>query len=298
MELGVPIGWCGKDRDRESGRITTGLFSSLAQTSDGASRLPTSSRSREPAVTELDDPPYGVIGFPSQENRRVWVLLRFRVKPYRVEVDKLPVKFGFLSPPEFLHCEHPLAKKLESGLILGTVVFHLFDIPPAADGKQKAAIRELVEARDRLRGDDRITLRHKCDAGADLERSRRGGGKGECDKGVVCVHVPPGQLAAAWKRRAPAHRDVRVLADEQRLESALFQCPRKLDGTDAVICREIEHTDAHGHGSSGPTATAAKAVYSPVATDRLPQLATRSMRIAITGRAEIRIFFSWGYRKR
>ena len=54
--------------------------------------------------------------------------------------------------------------------------------------------------------DDRVTLRHQANAGAELERARRRRGKRERDGRIVSVRIALGQLTAAWIRRAPADR--------------------------------------------------------------------------------------------
>src|SRR5579859_6568649 len=145
-------------------------------------------------------------------------LLGLRIEPNRVEVDELAVEPGLFLGPERLHGEHALAQQLEAGLVLRAVVRHLLDVPAAADRKFEAATRELIEAGDGFRGDDRVVLRHQTDAGPDAKRARRRRREGERDEGIVSVLVAFRQLAAAWERRAAAYRDMRVLADKERVE--------------------------------------------------------------------------------
>ena len=122
--------------------------------------------------------------------------------------------------PQRLHRQHALAQQLEARVVAGAVVLHLLDVPAAADGEDEAAARELVEAGDRFRGDDRVALRHQADAGAELERFGRRGGERQRDERIVRVRIALRQLAAAGERRTAAGRDMRVLADEQRFEAA------------------------------------------------------------------------------
>ena len=99
--------------------------------------------------------------------------------------------------------------------------------------------------------------------------------KDKRDERIMRVRVALGQFAAAREWRAPADRDVRVLADEQRLEAARFERARQLGDLDAVIGRKMKNANAHAQP--------------PSAMDRLPQLVVRSIITAITGHRAISI---------
>ncbi len=138
-----------------------------------------------------------------------------------------------------------LAHDLEAVLVGGAMVLHLVDVPAAADAEDEAAVRELVEAGDRLGGDDRLVLRHQADAGADLELLRRRGGKGQRHERVVRVGVAFGQLAAAGEGRLPAERNMGVFGHVKRAEAAILQRLRQLGDVDAVIDGKIENPYIH-----------------------------------------------------
>jgi hypothetical protein len=134
---------------------------------------------------------------------------------------------------------------LKRVVVAGAVVFHFLDVPAAADAEHEAAARQLVEAGDTFRGDDRIALGNEADAGAENQLAGRRCGEGQRDKRVVGVGVALRQVTAARERALAAHRDVGVLGHEQRFETALFERLRQLDNVDAVIGREIENADPH-----------------------------------------------------
>ncbi len=52
------------------------------------------------------------------------------------------------------------------------MVFHLFRIPPPADSKDDAPVRQAVEGSHFFRRGDRIPLNHQTDAGGKLESFR------------------------------------------------------------------------------------------------------------------------------
>src|SRR5262249_25419066 len=127
----------------------------------------------------------------------------------------------------------------------GGGVLNCLAVPPSADRENEAAARKLVEARHRLGGDDGVTLRNKRDAGAELERARRRRGERQRDEGIVGMRIALGQLAAAGIGRAPAHRDMRVLAHEQRVEAALLERARQFVDRDAVVGRKMKGANQH-----------------------------------------------------
>ena len=177
-------------------------------------------------------------------------LRRLGVGPDLVEVDELAVEFGFLLGPQLLHGERALAQQLEAGVVLGAVVLHLLHVPAATHGEDEAPTRQLVEARHRLGGDDRIVLRDQADAGTELELLGGSGRKGQRHERIVRMLVALGQLAPARKRRAPADGDVGVLAYEQRFKAALLERTRQLGDVDAVVGREVVDANLHDASST------------------------------------------------
>ena len=157
---------------------------------------------REPAVAIFDDAAQRVVGLAAQQDRRVRLLRRLRVRPDLVEIDHLAVILGLVLRPQRLHRQDALAHQLEARVVAGAVVFHLLDVPAAADAEHEAAAGELVEAGDLLRGDDRVALRDQADAGAEPQLFRHRGGEGQRDERVVRMGVALRQFAAARERRS------------------------------------------------------------------------------------------------
>ena len=172
-------------------------------------------------------------------------LRRFGIGPGRIEIHHLAMEGRLLLRPQRFHGQHAFAHQLEAGGMAGAVIFHLVDIPAAADAEDEAAVRQHVEAGDGLGGDDGIMLRHQADAGADQQLLGRSRGEGQRHEGIVGVRIALGQFTAAGKGRAPAHGYVRVLGHEQRIEAALLERTRQLGDVDPVVGRKIENPYTH-----------------------------------------------------
>ena len=132
----------------------------------------------DPVVAELDDAPQRAVGAAADQNRRMGLLDGLRPGPDRVEVDVLAVVLGLVLGPDRLHRLRPLAHEREPPPRVGAVVLHLLLVPAGADPEQEAAAGEAVEARDLLRGHDRVALDDQADPGADQQAL--GGGRGGC----------------------------------------------------------------------------------------------------------------------
>jgi hypothetical protein len=130
--------------------------------------------------------------------------------------------------PDRLHRLDPLAHHPESLRRDGAVIRHLLDVPARADAEQEPTARDLIDRRDLLSGDDRVALDDEADAGSDPQPLCRGRGRGGRDERVERVPVLGRQLAAGGIRRRAARRDVGVLGEEQRLETALLRHPGEL----------------------------------------------------------------------
>src|SRR6185312_13157847 len=211
---------------------------------------------REPAVAILDDAAQRVIRLAAQEDRRMRALRRLGPGPDRIEPDHLAAIGGGLLGPDLLHRENAFAHQLEPRLVLGAVVFHLLDVPAAADAKDEPPARQPVEAGDAFRGDDRVALGNEADAGAEHQLLGRRCREAQRDERVVRVRIALGQLAAAAERRLAAGRDVGVLGDVERVEAAIFERARQLGDVDAVIGREIEGANPHSFTSNGAASLA------------------------------------------
>src|SRR5690606_30399300 len=102
-----------------------------------------------------------------------------------------------------------------------------------------------VEGGDLLGQQDRVALDDQRDAGADAQPLGDGGGGGQRDEGVERPVVRLRQLSPAGPRRLPLDRDVRVLRQEQRPETALLQGPPQRRRRDPVIGHERRNTEFH-----------------------------------------------------
>src|SRR5439155_15100448 len=114
-----------------------------------------------------------------------------------------------------------------------------------ADAEEHPASRKMVEARDLLRGPDRIALDHETDAGPELDARRRDRRGRERDEGIVAVPVLLRQVTATRPGTLAARGDVRVLGHPERLEPALLQLARELVRPHRVVRREHRHPDVH-----------------------------------------------------
>src|SRR5262249_17207834 len=245
------VGRRGERGDRQGLGIAASCGGGPLQALRGGLGFEVAPRPREPAVAKLHHALERMVALAAKEQRRVRLLLWLGIEPGLVEVDELPMEFRFLLGPQFLHGEYPLAQQFEACLVPGAVVFHLIDVPTPAHGKDKATTRELVEARRRLRRDDRGTVGDEAEARAEPQvlgcrRSER-----ERYEGIVRVFVALRQLPAAGKRGASAHRNVRVLAHEERFKAALLECTRELGDVNAVIGWEVVRANLHAQISAG-----------------------------------------------
>ena len=103
-----------------------------------------------------------------------------------------------------------------------------FQPPPMPNRKPSAA--HLIDRGDQLRRLDRIALDDQADAGGDLQPLGGGRGRGQGDERIHHVVVALRQFAAAGRRGAPRHRDVRVLRCPQRIETTLLQRDAEFGG--------------------------------------------------------------------
>ena len=125
--------------------------------------------------------------------------------------------------PELLHRQRALAHDRETGPVGRAVVFHLLDIPAAAEPEDEAPAREPVEAGHGLGGHDGVPLRQQADAGAEGQLLGRGCCESERHEGVMGVRIALLQRAAGREGRAPAGGDVGVLGHEERLETPVLK---------------------------------------------------------------------------
>ena len=124
-------------------------------------------------------------------------------------------------------------------------------VPTETDAEHEPSAAFRVERRDRLGRDDRLTLRREQDAGAEHDALGAHRRRSERDEGIDRPAVFLGKLGVArWRRRAPRHRDVRVLGQVQRVDATRLGLDRELPhGHRAIGC---EHRDAVAHAVTVP----------------------------------------------
>ena len=129
------------------------------------------------------------------------------------------------------------------------MVLHLLRVPSRPYAELEASLREQVDGRGLLGGQDRVALGEQRDAGAEPEPARDRGGSGEPHEGIEGMPVLSRKLGAARPGTAPAARDMRVLGNEERLEPARLGFPGELIDANAVVGGEDRDTDVHVAGS-------------------------------------------------
>ena len=173
------------------------------------------------------------------------LLHRLRPRHHRIEIDELAVILGLRLGPDFLHRLDALAHPLEARGVHRSVVFHLVLVPAAADAKQEAALADLIDGGDELRGLDRIALLHEQHAGAEFDRfGRRSRGSQDHER-VHRIGILLGQFAAAWERRLARERNMRMLGRPDAVIAALLQRDCQLRRRHGILGKE--HCTAELH---------------------------------------------------
>src|SRR3954447_13726470 len=135
------VGWGAEHRCGQRLRIAPALLGHLAQPAQLLDDLKAAARAREPAVAIFDDAAQRVIGLPAEDDRRMRLLRRLWPGPDLVEIDHLAVILGLVLGPQRLHGEDALAHQLEAGVIARAVIFHLLDVPAAANAEDETPAR-------------------------------------------------------------------------------------------------------------------------------------------------------------
>jgi hypothetical protein len=78
-------------------------------------------------------------------DRRIGLLHRLGPGYHLRKIDHVVVILGLGLGPDLLYPLDPLAHQFEAGFELGAVVLHFILVPAAADTKQKAAVRHLID---------------------------------------------------------------------------------------------------------------------------------------------------------
>jgi hypothetical protein len=84
--------------------------------------------------------------------------------PFRARLSgnrPVAVILGLGLGPDLLHRLDPLAHQFEAGFVDRAMVLHLVLVPAAADTKQRAAVRHLIDQRAKLGRLDRVALLHQ-----------------------------------------------------------------------------------------------------------------------------------------
>src|SRR5262249_24120432 len=113
---------------------------------------------RNPTVTVPYHAVHSLRGGTTEENRRMGFLRGFRIRPQRIEVDKLAVIFSCFLGPDFLHRLDSLTQDFPALVEWGAVIFHLLGIPATTNAEDQASVGELINRGHFLSEDDRIAL--------------------------------------------------------------------------------------------------------------------------------------------
>jgi hypothetical protein len=91
--------------------------------------------------------------------------------------------------PDLLHGLDPLPHDGHPDARVGAMIAHLGPVPARTHAELQAAAREVVDARDLFRRDDRVTFNDQTNAAGDAEIAGRLRGGGESDEQVVRAPV-------------------------------------------------------------------------------------------------------------
>src|ERR1700730_2898650 len=177
----------GKNGDRERARITSSLFAAFLEFGHNTPKILDRHIGRAPAVAVVDNPLQSLWLDTAHDDGWMGLLYRFGIGPESIEIDKLAMKRGFVFSPNGFYREDSLAQHFPPPVETRAVVFHFCRIPPPADSKDDAPVRQAVEGSHFFRRGDRIPLDHQTDAGGKLETFRHGAGGHQGNKGITHV---------------------------------------------------------------------------------------------------------------
>ena len=134
---------------------------------------------REPGVAEPKHPIEDGRASAANKDWWMWPLRRFGPGPDPVEVDIFAVVAGLVIGPDLLHGLDTLPHHDHPDARVGAMIAHLGPVPARTHPELQAAAREVVDARDLFRRDDRVTFNNQADAAgdADIAGRLRGGGE-------------------------------------------------------------------------------------------------------------------------
>src|SRR5215217_5756596 len=201
----------------------------------------------EPGVAEPKHPIQDGRTVAANEDWRVWPLRWLGPRPDPVEIDISAVVAGLVMGPDLLHGLDPLPHDIHPNSRIRAMIAHLGPVPARANAELQAAAREVVDARDLFRRDDRVTFDDQADAAGDTDIAGRLRGGGECDEEVVRAPV-------LRRQRLPGRpvglrgRDVGVLSEVDGVVAALLGNPRDLTGPHTVVGGKVSETEFHTQG--------------------------------------------------
>ena len=196
-----------EDADRQRGGIAAGFARHRAELLDDHADavLLQPVGAGNPAVAVADRAPRGIGEGAADDDRRMRLLRGLGPLLHLVEVHELAVILGLFLGPDGLHRLDPFARQFMPAGEHSAMVLDLVLVPAVADAEQEAAVRQLVDRRDDLGGDDGIALRQQGDAGADLELGRHRGRGVERQERIHDVVIgpdqaarPPGRASCGW----------------------------------------------------------------------------------------------------
>jgi hypothetical protein len=111
-----------------------------------------------PAVAEVQHPVLGAGAVAAHQHRRVRSLDGLGPRPDRIEVNEAAVVLGRIFGPDPAHGVDPVGEQCHPGPWIGAVVAQFLAVPSGPHAEQEAPLGDAVQARHRLRGDDRVPL--------------------------------------------------------------------------------------------------------------------------------------------
>jgi class 3 adenylate cyclase len=180
----------------------------------------------------------------ANEDWWVWPLRRLGPRPDPVEVDIFAVVAGLVMGPDLFHGLDPLSHDGHPDARVGAMVPHFGPIPPRTHSELQAAAREVVDARNLFRRDDRVTFDDQANAAGDADIASRRRRSGERNKKVVRAPVL-GRQRLSGRAVGLRSRDMSVLSEVDGAVAALFGYPRNLAGPHTVVGGKVSETKFH-----------------------------------------------------
>src|SRR5208282_4386687 len=230
------LGRSAEERQREL--LAAKALLSLAQLLYPAGEVGTREIDRQPSVAIFRCALEDAFGLRSEQDGRSARLHGLRIRPDRVEVHELAVELGGFLGPDFADGEDFFLDDFPFPLCYRAVIFHLLDVPSAADSEHDAPAGDHVERSDFLCQRDRIALDNEAYARAQLQLlgNRRNGA--ERDEWIMRMPVLLRQISTAREGRLSRSGNMGVLGKPQRLEVTLLGLEPEFDRLNRVVSRK------------------------------------------------------------